>query len=300
MLSLCFRCASLGAVALSFALAIGSARTFAAVTIVNANNSAPGDDFTNASTSNTTPLTPGAALGSSNWYYNNVRNNGHVGIRTDLPRSGDGSAWLSTTQGPSGASSKADIEYYLPGGAPLGTLGTLSSLSYDWYRSAGGTANAWLHPVLRLFIASPDRTKTGYLVFEREVNRDTFGPHPIPVVAPTGAWQTDDIAGGDYRLWSTGSTLPNTALYYNAWTVSAWKAGYASYDVLGISAGVGSGWGTFDGAVDNITIAFGGPEATYNFEVDSTAVPEPASLVAWSLLGLAGLGYCRLRRRSAR
>jgi hypothetical protein len=285
-------------VALSITLAVASTRTFAAVTIVNANNAAPGDDFTNASSSNTTPLTPGAALGSSNWYYNNVRNNGHVGIRTDLPRDGDGSAWMSTTQGPGGLSSKADIEYYLPGGASLGTLGTLSSLSYDWYRSSGGTASAWLHPVLRLFVASPDRTKTGYLVFEREVNRDTFGPFPTPVVAPTNAWQTDDIAGGNYRLWSTGS-LPNTALYYTALTLSDWQTNYGSYDVLGISSGVGSGWGTFSGAVDNITIAFGGPEVTYNFEVASVAVPEPASLVAWSLLGIAGLGYCRLRRRSA-
>lgn len=64
---------------------------------VYANNSTPGDDFTNASGTSTTPSTSGAQLGASGWYYNNVRNNGHVGIRTDIPRSGNGSAWFNGT-----------------------------------------------------------------------------------------------------------------------------------------------------------------------------------------------------------
>ena len=49
-------------------------------------------------------------------FYNNVRNNGVVGIRTTVPYDGDGSAWFNLTQGPSGNSSKADIEYLIAGG----------------------------------------------------------------------------------------------------------------------------------------------------------------------------------------
>lgn len=270
----------------------------AAISIVNSNGASPGDDFTNASTSNTTPSTPGAALGASNWYYNNVRNNGHVGVNTDVPRNGNGSVSFSSTQGPGGNSSKADVEYYLPGGASLGTLGDLSALSYDWYRASGGNASQWLHPVLRLFVTSPDHTQSGYLVFEREVNLNNMA------AVPTDSWQTDDIAASDSRLWSTGSTLPynlngtnGTAKYYDALTLSQWQSSYANYEVLGISAGVGSGWGTFAGAVDNITIAFGNADpTTFNFEVAGAEVPEPASLLAWGLLALGGLGYVRLRR----
>jgi hypothetical protein len=104
-------------VALGAALALTVALpTHAANITVYSNNSAPGDDFTNATGTNTNPLTPGALLGASGWTYNNVRNNGHVGIRTDNPRSGNGSAWFNGTQGPGGASSKADLEYFSTSG----------------------------------------------------------------------------------------------------------------------------------------------------------------------------------------
>ena len=86
---------------------------------------------------------------------------------------GNGSVQFSTTQGPSGNSSKADIEYYnLVGGMPqsLGTLGNLTSFSYSWYRAAGGTAANFDAPTLRLYIASPDLSKQGYIVFEPVYN----------------------------------------------------------------------------------------------------------------------------------
>ena len=61
--------------------------------------------------------------------------------------------------------------------------------------------------------------------------------------------------------------------------------------IYGVSLGVGSGWGTYDGAIDNVTIGFtGAPVYSWNFEV----VPAPASA---GLLGLAGLAAARRRRR---
>jgi hypothetical protein len=255
-------------------------------------------------------------VGASGWYYNNVRNNGHVGISTDLPRFGNGSVYFQGTQGPAGNSSKSDIEYlpnatanvagnYSTGGV-LGTLGDLSSLSYEWYRDSASSASDWLHPVLRLLVVDNPITPTaiGYLVFEREVNRDSFGYPPGPTNVPEDQWVADDLLGDDYRLWSTGSSLPNNlngtngpAEYYDASRLSEWQSTYGSYSVIGISAGIGSGWGTFVGAVDNITIGFGtAPATTFNFEVPGdVAVPELSAIVTWSVLSMASLiiGYRR-------
>lgn len=146
------------------AMLILASVAFGQTTIVYSNNPAPGDDFTNSGT-------VGASLpvGSSGWLYNNVRNNGHVGIRTDLPRSGNGSVWFKGEQGPSGNCSKADIEYWNLSG--FGTLSNLTSLSYEWYRKSGSyTANSWLHPVLRIYITNADGSSKGCLVFERAYN----------------------------------------------------------------------------------------------------------------------------------
>ncbi|MCS6920780.1 MAG: hypothetical protein NZM07_02480, partial [Elioraea sp.] len=65
-----------------------------ASTIVLSNNSAPGDSFVNAG-----PTNQGQAIGTTGWYYNNVRNSGSVGISTALPRNGNGSAFFSSPSG---------------------------------------------------------------------------------------------------------------------------------------------------------------------------------------------------------
>ena len=272
------------------AMALASIAT-ANTVIVNANNNSPGDDFTNAGGTSTTPAAPGAALDASGWYYNNVRNNGHVGISTAIPYDGDGSVVFNATQGPSGNSSKADIEFYnFVGNVPqsLGTLGSLTSFSYNWYRNSGGTAIAADAPVLRLYVASPDLTKSGYLVFEPVYN--ALGSNPAPV----NQWETDNIVAENAHLWSTGS-LPNTGKYYDSVvTLGSWQANYGNYLVLGISAGVGSGWGTFQGAVDDITIGFSGGSTTYNFEV----IPEPGSFMLTGM-GFIGLWLARTLSRKA-
>jgi len=259
----------------------------ASTLIVDANNNTPGDDFTNPGTSNTGTSTTGAAVGTSGWYYNNVRNNGHVGIQTTYPYDGNGSVAFESTQGPSGNSSKADIEYYnYVGGVPqpLGTLADLTSFSYNWYRASGGTASSFDVPVLRLYIASPDLTQSGYLVFEPVYN--ALGNNPAPV----DQWESDDIVAENDHLWSTGS-LPKSGDYYGSdVTLSSWQSNYGNYLVYGISSGVGSGWGTFQGAVDDIAFGFGGNNTTYNFEV----VPEPSTVM---LVGLGLVGLLTLRHR---
>ena len=260
-----------------------SANVFAATTIVYSNDPAPGDDVTY---SGGHPFSP-VPVRTSGWSYRNVWHNGRVGIRTDLPRSGNGSVWFKGTQGPSHPSSKADIEYWPA--SPLGTLNDLNLLSYEWYRKSGTyTAASHLHPVIRL-VVGPALGPAGYLVFERAYN-------PSVSPAPTDSWQFDSI-GDTTVLWATSTlrTLLGITEPQSYKTLAQWKGLIGTFNVYAISAGIGSGWGTFEGAVDNISYRFGsGPLVTTNFEV----VPEPTTMALFGL-GLLGAAGGLLRRKSA-
>lgn len=256
--------------------------------------SAPGDAFSNPGTSVT-----GQAVGTSGWHYNNVRNFGIVGVNTAYPRNGDGSVRLQTTVGPGGNSSKSDIEFFASASANAGgnfgatsaitNLGSLGTLSYDWYRASGGQANSILHPVIRLGVFDPATNASGYLIYEREYNGGNGS------AATTDQWVSEDIFASNYRLWASGSTLPNSVnsanpQLYNARTITDWRTQFPNYLVTTISLGVGSGWGSFDGAVDNVGFSIiGGPASSFNFEV----IPAPG---AAALLALGGLVAGRRRR----
>ena len=144
-------------------------------------------------------------------------------------------------------------------------------------------------PLLRLYVQSPDGTKSGYLCFERTYQTAFSGQ-----AAPNDQWETDNIVAGNYRLWSTGN-LPNAGTYYSdSIDLSNWQSTYGNYKVLGVGAGCGSGWGSFaSGAVDDITFGFNGASTTYNFEV----VPEPGTLALLAAFGLTALGAAWMRRR---
>ncbi|MCU0316168.1 MAG: PEP-CTERM sorting domain-containing protein [Fimbriimonadaceae bacterium] len=260
--------------------------------IVLSNSALPGDSFTNAGGVNT-----GQAVGTSGWYYNNVRNSGVAGINNTYARSGNGSAYLET-RGANVGNSKADIEYYLSpstnffgnyglglSSQSLGKLKDLTSLSYDWYRDGSSTNDAIQHPALRLYIVDPATFAMGYIVFERAYNGG--GP-----AVPTNAWVSEDLFANraTVNMWATGSSLPGTGSNPNyGITLQTWMDSSANYDVFGISAGVGSGWGAFKGAVDNIGIGFNGNNNVNNFEV----VPEPFTMIG---LGLAALAAKRRRK----
>lgn len=277
-------------------LAVPAVLAFAGVasaTIVNSNNGTPGDLFTNAGGSN-----QGQAIVGSSWYYNNTRFSGSVGINTTYARSGNGSAYVGGTQD----SSKADIEL-LPnavgfGGnffsnGVLGTLGSLNSLSYEWYRDSSSTARPDLHPVIRLLIDADGNLNTtgdrGGLVFERAYNGGG--------AVPTNQWVAENVFLSNANMWTFGAGMSFAQLGYGI-TLSGWQAGAGTISgssaIIGISMGIGSGWGgSFAGAVDNVSFGFtGGQSYSFNFEV----VPTPGAM---AILGMGGLVVARRRRAQA-
>lgn len=252
-----------------------------------------GDAFTNAGTSN-----QGQAIGASDWYYNNVRSGGQAGIGTQYPREGNGAATLA---GP--ANAKADIEY-LPnavnvggnftGTTSLGTFSSLSALSYDWYRSSASTAASHLHPALRVLLDLDGNLATtgdrGGLVYEFVYNGGAVG-----TAVATDQWVSTAVTGTT-KLWNfglgigTAANINGTPYPYDA-TLAEWQRYAPDAAIIGFSAGIGSGWGPFSGAVDNIAWTIRGEPATSNFEVRAAenAVPEPgsAALAIAALLGAA-------------
>jgi hypothetical protein len=289
-----------GILAAACAAMAGASALAANVTVYS--NNIGGDAF-----ANTTSTNLGEAVGVTGWYYNNVRNSGAVGINSTFARSGNGSASFIGAVGPGGASSKADIEL-LSGGvdfggnyyasSSFGRLGDLSALSYDWYRAGISGANDGQHPALRILVDADGDLDTindrGGIVFERAYNGGG--------AVPTDTWVSEDIfaynGGATANMWTFGAGMTFAEEGYGV-DLSEWQAGLNTIDgdsaVIGFSMGIGSGWGTFLGAVDNFTFGFGSTSTTYNFEVDAAIIPTPLAGVMGAV-GLFGVAGARRRR----
>ncbi len=228
------------------------------------------------------------------WQAVNVRTDAMVELSTFEPLFGDGSLLFATNTQTNGQD-KADYQLSWQQSStgidfPDRTLGTLSQLSYAWYRDAMSTTTAHFTPVLRLNFYDDGGTPgavnaaddvLGVLVWEGVYNGFT--------TPPTDTWKFTDTI--EQNFWAFVSFNPSGTTgviqNFNA-TLTDWQNGAvtgqggdpiitlsANTFITGINVGVGSGWGnSFTGYVDTVRVAFGNQDdQLFNFEVCATFAP---------------------------
>ncbi|MEO7102049.1 MAG: PEP-CTERM sorting domain-containing protein [Gemmatimonadaceae bacterium] len=231
-----------------------------------------------------TPASPG-------WGYTDQAGVGSATIDGTYPRSGNGSLDLSMPTG-------SDKAYFGTALATPQSLTSVTSASFDWYRSSSTVATPDLAPSFHFIIASNDGTGTKYsdLVWEWAYNN----PANSSGTAPTDQWVTSDIANGDFWRSMSGPTdtscQPLTSGAQKFSTLADWATSCYANDnpmIVGMSVGFGR-VSNFAGAVDNVTVGFNGDAGTtYNFETTSST-PEPSSI---ALLGTGLFGLVPIVRR---
>lgn len=259
-------------------------------------NNFGGDNFTNPGASPANQMVNGVQGGGPEQVtYRETKNNGTVGINMNLPRSGNGSVWFSTNGTAGGKSEIALSTGFSGAGDSTGILGAfdnLSALGADLYTLASPDSGNQA-PILRIELFSAVENKYGQLVFDTGWTPGHYGTFTY------GQWNTVDLLSNANSIWLRATSGINAAYDPGAGpdnherTLANWQSilGGKGYQVISVNSGMGTFNGTYQGAMDNLSVGFGGDNHVYNFE----AVPEPASLCA---LGLGALALIRKRKAS--
>jgi hypothetical protein len=194
---------------------------------------------------------------------------------------GNGSLQLATTNAPpiAGVNQDKVAVLFATGTGPLGTLGQLTDLSLDAFKSSSPATGAVNDFAYRLQFASGDS-----LVYENAYNGSA--------TVPTGVWRDLDLTGGKFWLYDK-ATNTNFNGGSDAHPLSFYSS-LATSQIVGLQVAYGSGLGAFSGNVDNVHLQFG----DRSFD---GAVVTPLPAAVWGgvvLFGMVG-GKRLLRRRES-
>ena len=154
----------------------------------------------------------------------------------------------------------------------------LTTLTYHTYRASGGAAQA---VTLQFSVCR------GYTFGFCNRSRLIYEPYWTGAYPSTGIWQEWDALASNARWWMTSINVNATCGRDNACTVAQLLAAYPTLDVrndssnIGVLLKIGSGWASFDGYVDKLTLGINGVNTTYDFE---PAFPTAVTLAGFEAL----------------
>jgi parallel beta-helix repeat protein len=204
---------------------------------------------------------------------------GVVAITGTNPRSGNGSLQFDGDDG----TARTRFQYYWdPTSFPNRTLGNLTAVAYEWYRTAASTNPAVQQPAFQLAYLNTANGNSGYLTWEEAYNGSTV---------PTNTWVSESMIADNFwmRAFDPGRTIDDYNVSLAEWIAGADEEGSPIDDdadadaphvlnanvlIYGIEIGAGSGWnGDYTMFVDNVSFAFGASDAfTFNFELTPPVV----------------------------
>ena len=204
---------------------------------------------------------------------------GTANVTTTSPRSGGASLEMVGDR----TRTQLGIQYSGVFQTNLGSLADYTGLTFDW-RIAGNSTNPYnldYTPALRLLINNAAGTRQE-LIWEGVYN-GTYGK------TMRDTWYSSGI---DDKFYITGGNVND------GHSIAYWASNLTGATVTGFSVGVGSGATTgYHAFADNVTASTRAGSTTYNFELATPAVPEPAT---WGMMivgfGLAGASLRALRR----
>lgn len=219
-------------------------------------------------------------MGYGNW---DTRSGGSFSVDASNSKDGNGSLKLSTTNAlPVGGVNQDKVAVIFGTGGPLGTLGDLTGISLDSFKSSSPVTNPIADFAYRLQFANHDS-----LVYE-----NAYNGMPDPIV--NDVWRTLNITGGKFWLFDhitgnhNGGSDAHALSYYT---------GLQGQQISGLQIAYGSGLGAFSGNVDNIHLDFGA-QNYYGPVVAASVAPLPTTaVVGAACFAILGIGSLSRRNR---